>query len=666
MNNKLEQANTLVAQNKYKKALLLLRKIKPATYESIGLEIICLFNEQNYQLAKIKMELALKLASSEEQTLSVLNNLASVSEQLKQPKQAMLYLKRILEIDSSFNTAAQRMSLLKTAFSSQDFVTVEQYAPLLITLSEYSLVTLLILANSAIKRKENNQALHYLSRIDGEIRTDGGLKLDQQHIIHLLNAYDEIEAYKKKQSLLNFLEPKFKHESWFNEIQTRTFKQQPPQNSIPSNNNVEPNQHLKSKTSESRSSKESVIGNTRQTVELIIKLKKALEKMGAIFHPELTIVEQDGDIVVRSRSSNINQEQYMDVPLICMPLVNDYRFSIDENGNLCTQPKKVMLNPQAAHIMMILTDMFNSCNKLQAWRHTYPLFALSGFDNIVNKLLTAKSSALSYIKYYASTADQITNNAIISSFFSSRVFNFTSANLRQVGIKSKNKNEMGFIPIIELANHKMGTCGFETDIKSQSLKAYATPGEANRELFVQYNLDDPLVTLLTYGFVDTSAPWIYTVPAVLKTRTGLSLEVQNHMASIAPKEIPNHLSGLAHYLPANVLRKNNKVHISKLVIPDSKNQQSLRVVLAYILKKVDLEGFYLNPLLLEQEIESLELQLLLLNQRYWTELNTLVQAQLNANPPVPSIAASQLTELCEFCLQHIQNHIDQSATMLKN
>jgi tetratricopeptide (TPR) repeat protein len=662
MSSKFEQANTLVAQKKYKKALLILRKLKPATYESIRLEVVCLFNEKNYQLAKIKMELALNLTSSEQQTLSVLNNLASVSEQLKQPEQAKLYLKKVLEIDSSFNTAAQRMSLIKTAFSSQDYASVEEYAPLLINISEYSLVALLILANSAIKTEKNELALNYLSRIDGEMRTKGGLEINQQHLIHLLNAYDEIKAFKKKQSLLTFLEPKFKHETWFNEVQTRTFKHQLPEKSGAVSSKLKHAPPLHKNTNAILPLIDSVTGNTVQTVEAIRKLKKALEKMGADFSSELAIIEKDGDIVVRCLGDNLTEEQFMSVPLTCMPLVNDYRFFIDIDGNLCTEAKKVMINPQASHIMALLTDMYNSAQKLQSWRSSYPLFVLAGFDDIVNKLLAAKSSARSYTKYYAATAKDITDNVIISSFFSSRVFNFSCAYLRHAGIKTKNNNEMGFIPIIELANHKMGTCGFDTVTKSNSLKAYATSGKAEREMFVQYNLDDPLVTLLTYGFVDVSAPWIYTIPLVLKTRSGLTLEVQNNMATLTHSEIPNHLNGLAHYLPANVVRKNNTVHISKLIIPNSQNHHNLKIVLTYILEKIDLEGIYVNSKLLEREIDYLEQQLLLLNKTYWRELNALVQNQLNA---IPSIAASQLTELCEFSLQHIHNYINQSGATLK-
>jgi hypothetical protein len=80
------------------------------------------------------------------------------------------------------------------------------------------------------------------------------------------------------------------------------------------------------------------------------------------------------------------------------------------------------------------------------------------------------------------------------------------------------------------------------------------------------------------------------------------------------------------------------------------------------LEKIDLEGIYVNSTLLEREIDYLEQQLLVLNKTYWRELNALVQDQLNA---IPSIAASQLTELCEFSLQHIHNYINQSGATLK-
>ncbi|MDN4503146.1 hypothetical protein QX776_12090 [Alteromonadaceae bacterium BrNp21-10] len=653
MSDKFELAKSLVFQHKYKKALAILRKVNHknshSNIEALELESECLFNEKNYQLAIIKMEQALKLTANNVQKIKILSNLASANEKLNESQKAITCLKRILTIDGTFTTAQQRLSLIKVAYSQKDYETVEEYGRLLINISEHSLFALLMLANSANELDNKEKALYYLSLIDTEIRTEGGItNTGEQNIIHLLNGYDLVGAQEKKESLLTFLKPKFTQEPWFHEIQQRTYTQ--PLNKDFNQSNEKPS------TAKPLNVSELVTGSTPKTVDIVKKLVIALEKMGALFHSDLRIVECNDEISVRSARHTSKLQQFMAIPLRCMPLVNDYRFSVNEDGLLEVEAKKHMLNPEARHIMTLLTDMFNTSNKLAIWQKSYPLFNLAGFEIIVNKLLQAKTRRKLYAKYYYSEIESIPHDAIISTFFDSRTFTFDSPILRKIGVKTKTIKEKGFIPIIELANHKMGASGFQINNQHNSLEMQAKADEDNSEIFIQYNLIDPLSSFLTYGFVDQSATWVYSIPAVLKTMSGLTIEIQNETTAIDKNEVPKHLTRLVNFLPAAVIRNNTVVYISKLVL---KNQHNFRQILTFVLNKIDIEGIYGNPINLEKEIRFLEKQILILNEKYWLTLKRLVQTQEKSSPKLPKIVENQLLELCEFYLSHIKRYITQ-------
>jgi hypothetical protein len=666
MKNKFELARSLAKQGKYKKALLIVQKInqKPSeiNFATLELEVACLFFEKKYQLAYLKNQNLLTRTNSDEQKLAALRSLAALSEKLAMPGDAIIHLQNILAIDGSLNTAEQRFAMIQLASAVGDFNCVLSYGPLLSNVSEYSVKTLLLLSQSAINTNKHADALTYLSRLAAEIRVEGRPSIDQNSLLGLLNGFHFIKAYEKEKELLSFLEPKFKHESWFQEVQLRLQKN----GKVVATKTVEPVKDEKIKIESSGNPlKPGVRGNTSQTVQIITKLKSALVSMGASFHKDLCIVEHDGDIMVTMAKANKSNEQLMDVPIKCIPLVNDYRFSLDENGCLLTKAKKNMLNPDAEIIMQLLTQMYNASNKLTNWKNTYPLFLLAEFDKVIQKLFEAKSSLVGIAGDYSKVVDQSSAKTIIERFISSRVMSFENELLRKNKIKTKRDIEQGFIPIVELINHKMGASAFNIDNKTVSLKTFTGIGNAGREVFVQYNLDDPLITLLNYGFVDASAKWIYSVPVVLETKTKLKIHVSNYVLSAKDVDIPNHLLGLADYMPADISRQGGIAQVSKLIIPGTEHSHSLRAVLAHVLKYLDSEGFYKDPIRLDSEVAFIEKQLIELNNKYWLELMELVNIQTQSEKPLPPLVTGQLNELCELCLNHIKRYHGQMGHLLQ-
>lgn len=667
MQTKFEQVKLLVSQGKHKKALAIVKKINQkdseSNFESLALEIACLFFDKKYQLAYLKAQHLFKFAVSDEQKLSCLRNLAALSERLNKQDESISYLNDIMIIDSSLKTADQRFSLVNLAFKSGDYESVEKFGPLLSNLSKYSIEALLMLGHSAINMDEHNAALIYFSRLMAEMRVEGRPEIEQLNIISVLNGLDKIKAYKKEKELLGFLEPKFKHETWFNEVQKRLERV----TNISKVDSVKVDVELSERNPAVNTvANKGVSGNSEMTVKIIKALQSELISMGASFHKYLNIKEDNDEISVTFAIASEKEEELMSVPVRCMPLVNDFQFSLDKNGYLVTKAKKRMMNPAATKLMQLLTQMYNACNKLTSWKKTYPIFLLSSFEDIKSKLFQSKSNSAGYAKYSFSDEGQISDDAVIKSFLGSRVLSFDSESLRKNKIKTKREVEQVFLPIIELINHKMGASTFRTHPNKTSIQTLSGIGQAGREVFVQYNLDDPLITFFTYGFVDTSAEWIYSVPLVVKTSGLLSIRIENQVKLADTEDVPNHLLGLVEYYPADISRQGNIVSVSKLIIPGEQHSHSLRAVLGSLLKKIDSEGIYKDAIVLDAEVDFVERQIIQKNKAYWAELENLINSQQDSKKHLPPLVAEQLNELCDLCLSHINRYYSQKGFMLKN
>jgi tetratricopeptide (TPR) repeat protein len=676
MSTHFEQAKLLLSQSKFKKALQIVKKINQKTslvnFESLELEGICLFNERNYQLALIKMKQCLKYAGTSSQRLSALRNLAIVTDKLQMVDEAINYLKQALEIDSSLNTVSLRSMLVNLAFSVEDYLTVEHYGTLLTSVSEYSIATLLQLAQSAINTSQNDKAIIYLSKVVAEIKLEGRLAVSQQQIVGVCNGFHVIEAFEKETDLLCFLEAKYKHEKWFAEVQERLFliKNGKKNNteeaaSVGSTNKKRYDNSFQSSTS-ANNKFDGVSGSSVEVVRALEKLKREMESMGAFFHHKMSIVELQDDIKVCFMDETLIEDILMNVPIKCMPLMKDYKFTLDEYGKLVVSAKKHMLNPYAKHIMLLLVSLYNVCDKINKWKLSFPLFALAGHEQLFDKLIQARSDISNYEGYKAGSFECITDNIVIRSFFGSRVMGFTENSLRKIGAKTKNMYEFGFIPLVDLINHQMGARPFAIDLKENSLKTFTGIGQSGREVFVQYNLDDPVITFLTYGFVDKQTNWIYSVPVRLRTKLGLNITINNYVNSIEIEKVPNHLLGIADYLPASISRTGKDISVSKLIIPSNNEGTVMRAVLSYILTSIDLEGVYTSAKNLEIELENLQMQLVDLNVEYWANLKQMTQFTSQSDNAPPTFVTEQLIELSDFCLSHIRNYYSNTGQLLKS
>ena len=659
MKDKIELAKGLVHQKKYAKALNLLKKVNSkkqfVTAESLDLEATCLFFEKKYPLAQIKLQAALKIENDGAKKATLYSNLASIAEKQGNVNEAMGFLKAALNIDGSLNAAERRFSLVQMASSIDDFTVVEEYAPLLKNVSQFATPVKLLLADVQIKKNNKEAALGYLNELATDIKTGVRGEVDVQSIISTLNGYHLLNQKKKEKELLGLLFQKYENESWYKELVARVSSDDKNGSTETTHDNAE--QDLSSLSIDAPS-------NDTEALKSINRLKSELESMGAEFHKDLCIVDNEGEISVRCGKKVDHIESLMNVPLQCMPFVEDYRYDI-EDGKMVASPKKRQVNPQARSVMSRLVEMYNACNKLDSWKDSYPLFCLAGHQPLFEKFIQARSNGASYLKFYAPNKDEIPADILVQSFISSRVMTFAKTSMRRAGVKLDKELQQAFIPVIDLMNHKMGGKGYEQIGKKTSLQTFVEPGPANQEVFVQYNLDDPLMTLLIYGFVDASAKWIYSVPMMVSAKSGLKIRIDNFVNAADLDSVPDALMLYRDYFPANISRNGEQVSISKLVLPGKEHQSSLREILAHVLKTVGVSGVYDNPRNLEAEIEHLENQLIRYNLQYWTELKEEVDLCIKKDKSFSEVVADSLISLCEISLNHIQAYEGAAGTLLR-
>ncbi|MBT1064905.1 hypothetical protein KJY73_15030 [Bowmanella sp. Y26] len=654
MNDRLDDLRALIAKGKYKKALPLLKKFnqksQQLSYESLEMEAGCLFFEGQYRLSRIKTQQALRLATLPEQKIACLGNMAKASEKAGDKKDALQCLCELVKQDPGGQYLEPRLVALQLAYQLQDWEIIQQIGPSLVKFTAFATPSLLIMAQAAISQGESTLALKHLDTITRQIRMNEQHIIKPDEVISLFACYKALSAYTAMEELLEKLKPAFEQSDWFRQLV----------HGLSSESTGVSSSSATTAGKIGNGQPPIIRGNNAGAIKALTSLSRTMLQLGARFHSALVFEVDGDDICVKLSQSEAIGGTGMDIPLKCLPVLSDYRFYLSSEYNLNFAVSKHPLNEAAKPILQDLVELYNACNKLASWRKSYPLFSLTGIRPVFDKLLQARCDAEYYQACYADSADAIDEQVLISSFFNSRILQLDSGLIQDLGGKPRHSTELVFIPMIELINHKMGAPGFLLDRSRLCIQTKYESGAEGDELFVQYNLDDPVVTLLRYGFFDASVSWIYTVPLVLNTTTGLTLVVHNQVKQAGSNVVPEHLRDIPEHYPAILVREGSDVYLSKLVIPGKSQINALPRVIAEVLKSVDVEHNFQNTDILNAEVEHLMSQLLDANQQYWQDLDVCIKQQQTSSNRIPEATFEILSKLCEFCSDHLASYVANS------
>jgi hypothetical protein len=260
------------------------------------------------------------------------------------------------------------------------------------------------------------------------------------------------------------------------------------------------------------------------------------------------------------------------------------------------------------------------------------------------------------MNFYKLQLENKKDKLLLDSFLGARIFGYKKEQLARQNIKVEGDSEAGLLSVIDFINHRLASSYYQDSSQGIGISSPAGQGE-NDELFVQYNYFDPLSTLLIYGFVDLSSPFLFSVPVNMQLAEGREAQVLGNNP-FGNETVSASAKHLAKYVP-NIIKIDKGITLDSLSIPDLTNINQLRDVLTTVVKSVALNDNLTDSALMA-EVYSLEKQLLQLNLKYWHHLEQLFNQQDN----VPVIATEQLESLIGFAKKHISQYANHFGTAL--
>jgi tetratricopeptide (TPR) repeat protein len=636
MDAKLNQAKQLIQQGKFKKALQILSKLNRGNtnlLQALELEAYCLFKLKLHKRSAIRWQQALNLSPDSKH---IINNLLSCHAKEGNIKAAILAAEQSIKIDPTLNNANTYFQLTDLYSKQKNFEKVIEMASKLMGISKYAYEAKLALIDALIKLEREVDAKQNLLKalIDLE-------HYSKQQIGFILGSLHRLGLQKELNETLTKLEALYIGDTWFSALLEQYLKSSP--------------QQIQNDDSHSETSKlpaeVKIIGENQEVVSIIKRLFNYSQKNGGYFHPCLKIIEQDGNLSIKATVDST--QKLLSIPLKIMPILTDFNLSLIKKELIC-RDKKNQINPLAAPVMKMLVEIYNHTNKFEMWSQNFPITRLQQHKELLELIFMPYSispTIQGFAKLLRSGAQE---QLILDSFLGSRTFNFDKALLRKAGIKVKEKNVDGLLGIIDFLNHRSGENGFLQSSSTNDISIETLPDKETNEVFVEYNLEDPLKTLLIYGFVDLSSPWLFSVPVAIKLDTGREVAIYYDHSPASTDSLPENIRHLARYLPNTIERKQNKVTLNMLTLPEKGKQKALKVMLSYCLfgkSDMKISDFQLKEVLQLQDV------LIQANMDFWRKLKESIrQAKEQDEKPNDSIF-TELDKLAEFGIEHIKSYL---------
>lgn len=649
---KIQQASSLISAKKYKKALILLKKINSKksqqTYSSLELEGVCLIEEKKYQMAELLLKQSLNMALSTEEKCNTLLNLRTVCYLQEKKEDACTYIAELLTIDPSSKYAEARLQLCQIAVENENYNAVIGFSSKLFGLDEYAHSAQVITVFAYAKLDKVDKILPLFIKIKRDIN-----KLRPAQIIQLLESFSITKQPTLLKELIELTSSKYGHEEWFKEqrnihlCESDVLKVNSPITEQPAfsiTKNVKIQKHKR------------IVGQSASTIKVIEQLVSLLEEMGAKFHKSICFVECGGNLsIINNASVGISVPiKQIQVPLKCMPLLCDFEFSISEK-QINAYPVKKPKNLSSVPVMEVMIALYNKTNKIDYWQNTYPLLTLREHPEFVELLYRNVMGSLKLKTFKELYDNQSWDELCLQSFIGSREFKYSQSKLANAKITTDNDYEKGFLSVIDFLNHKHDGASYKINNTDDFMEVIASPTGESNEIVVQYNLLDPVRSYLIYGFVDLNSAVLFSVVTNIILLSGLQLNIMSLPAQ-APSEVYKNVYHLRDYMPASIRRSGNIITLSALTIPNNTNSDTLPQVIQAVIEKCDVEGVYTDKVKLQVEVDYIEKILILKNTQYWQQLSNLFKQTIESDINVLATTKADLSNLCDFSLKHLSNY----------
>lgn len=385
--------------------------------------------------------------------------------------------------------------------------------------------------------------------------------------------------------------------------------------------------------------------NDEAVAQELTRLVETCRKHGAWIHDDVTFDVSGGDITLHRSTASEGRERLIHMPASLMPALDEFEFEMRGNAiSFTPRPEASVVHTE---IMSLIVSIYNKANKVGQWRERFFLTALTEADKgIADKLQSLKPMQGKLKKYTEMRKSGKLDELAMESFFGSRLFRLSGPLMKASG-RGDGPAKQVFLPVIDFINHNTSAGGFGMANDPQdgpSMNIVAASPEPNSEIFVRYNVFDPVDTFMFYGFVDKTAPWLASVPMTINVPNGRAVRVVNSGAA-RKKEPPKAFSDIRAYLPVIQPRRDGSLMVSRLFIPGKQAPRALRRVLSLIVRAASEAST--RPEVMKAVL-AVENAIVVKNLEWWTNFRTEIDA-MSESPMKQS-----LVELCDTSADHLK------------
>ena len=261
---------------------------------------------------------------------------------------------------------------------------------------------------------------------------------------------------------------------------------------------------------------------------LLHELVALLTGAGAFFHPALQLDIRGAEFNFCSRKKLKADEDLIVLPQRCMPLLEDFNWSLDQSCNLCYETVGA---PQAVdyelheQIVALLVKLYNGFGKLAANAKASPVVQFANHRPLVERLLI-----LAHEEPFRARLDEGLDQLIIHAFWHGRIFS------------DYLTGRLHLIPLMEFFDHSIYVDNFFWDNLQDGQRAlhksYQAAGDS-KALFARYEIMDNLHAFVKYGFVDDKTFFVQSQPFLLQLGDGVCLDVGYQSASSNQQHVTN-------------------------------------------------------------------------------------------------------------------------------
>ncbi|ARN76139.1 hypothetical protein [Oceanicoccus sagamiensis] len=291
------------------------------------------------------------------------------------------------------------------------------------------------------------------------------------------------------------------------------------------------------------------------------ELQELVIENGGHIHPDINFVVNNNSLSIESPLNASNQDHLLYIPDACLPCYDDFDITL-KNNEIAISPKNQSIPQSQQQAFNLLITLFNLTKKLDEHRENFPGLLQPLPEEIIELLGKKDPSAKTQLSPPGKTAEQ----HLLDSFFHTRYLS---------SVRQNGERKRVLLPMIDFINHNANALPFTTARADSGnfmgiIVCHWKDSDSSRECFVDYYPLDPMARFLGYGFVDTSANYIQSIPLSIVIESVGCLHINNKLPK--PEEqnkLPTFeaFSKIDNYQPYVQIDQSGNLTLSHLAIP---------------------------------------------------------------------------------------------------